>query len=217
MCGPLHGPGTGYRAMRAKMPDLSHQQKLQLLGRAQDEVERWTRQLIVDELNELWPSLVEAEEHAQARLEEAERALVGPQEHIATLRVEIIRCGGRCNEWSAELTSEVTEYRVQARINFREWSAELDSLKEKLSQAERDREPLYRVEGAVDGGLADIGEAQAAVPGVSPQPGEASGRETPARSVITPLACSITTRLVSAPIAARSGAGPASCPGAGRC
>ena len=36
--------------------------------------------------------------------------------------------------------------------------------------------PGLRVEGAVDGGLGDIGEAQVVVAGVGPQPGESLGQ-----------------------------------------
>ena len=38
------------------------------------------------------------------------------------------------------------------------------------------RGPCLRVEGAVDGGLGDVGEAQVAVAGVAPQPGEGLGQ-----------------------------------------
>jgi hypothetical protein len=55
--------------------------------------------------------------------------------------------------------------------------------------------PGDRVEGPVDRGLGHIGEAAVAAAGVGPQPGESLARSTPKRSEITPLACSITTRL----------------------
>src|SRR4249919_2082769 len=38
------------------------------------------------------------------------------------------------------------------------------------------REPCQRIEGAVDGGFGDIGEAEVAVAGVAPQPGEGLGQ-----------------------------------------
>ena len=38
------------------------------------------------------------------------------------------------------------------------------------------RGPCHRIEGAVDGGFGDIGEAEVAVAGVAPQPGEGLGQ-----------------------------------------
>jgi hypothetical protein len=54
------------------------------------------------------------------------------------------------------------------------------------------------IDPALDGRLSDCGEAKVVRPGVTPETINASATPTPTRSAITPLARSMTTRLVKA-------------------
>jgi hypothetical protein len=60
-----------------------------LTSRRRAEVEKWTRQLIVDELAELMPGLEAAEETAAGRLREAVEVLKAPGRLLADLDAEI--------------------------------------------------------------------------------------------------------------------------------
>jgi hypothetical protein len=105
------------------------------------EVDRWTHQLIADELGELWPALDQAEEDAAERLRVAAEALEVPQAAIDALTVEIDRVTGQCAEWQARLSSDQIEDRVEARVRFQAWNDELDKLKARRDFAESEMLP----------------------------------------------------------------------------
>jgi len=113
------------------------------LAKAMAALEKATQQLIVDELAGAMPALDAAEDQAAAALREACTALGKPEQVLAGLEEEIGRVTGQCAGWQAKLSSLKTEDRVEARVRFQAWSEELDGLREKRDQAERDLQPYY--------------------------------------------------------------------------
>ncbi len=134
------------------MTDTS-EEHLADLAKAMAGEDRAIRQLIVDELAEAMPALEHAEEEAAAALREACTALGKPEQLLAELDEEIGRVTGQAAEWQAKLSSLKTEDRVEARVRFQAWSDELDKLKEKRDQAERDLQPYYDARNKASGDL----------------------------------------------------------------
>jgi hypothetical protein len=117
------------------------EQHLANLAAARAEADKWTQQLIVDELADLLPGLDAAEDQAAAALREACAALGKPQQRLAALDAEVERVTGQCAGWEAKLSAVRIEDRVEARVRFQAWNAELDRLKAEQEQAGQDLHP----------------------------------------------------------------------------
>jgi hypothetical protein len=133
------------------------------LARAMAAEEKAIKQLIVDELAEALPALERAEEDAAAVVRETCTALGMPEKQLADLDAEIERVTGKAAGWQERLSALRTEDRVEARVRFAAWSDELDKLKEKRDQAERDLQPYY---DARNKATADLGLVQGAKRGL---------------------------------------------------
>ena len=116
-----------------------------LYARLEAVADKAIKQAIVDELAFSLSGASRAVEAADAAHREACAALGKPEQLLAGLDEEIGRVTGRCAEWQAKLSSLTAEDRVEARVRFAAWSDELDKLKEKRDQAERDLQPYYDV------------------------------------------------------------------------
>jgi hypothetical protein len=115
---------------------------LRALADALAETDRCIRQLVADELGELWPALDQAEEQAAGNLRAAVEALEAPQAAINALSAEITRVEGQCSDWQSRLESDRIEDRVEARVRFQAWDDELDKLRQKRDFAEAEMLPL---------------------------------------------------------------------------
>ncbi len=137
---------------------------LAALAELQAAEERAVKQCIVDELAEAMPALQAAADQAEAAIREACTALGEPEKRLADLEAEIEDATGRAAEWQGKLSSLKAEDRVEARVRFQAWNEELDRLREKRDQAERDLQPYYQARSKAE---ADLELAQGAQRGLA--------------------------------------------------
>jgi hypothetical protein len=118
---------------------------LEMLAYHRSQVDRWTMQLIIDELNGFMPKLTDAVEQAEKALQEAEDALAKPAGVIAGLDEQIAEAEKERAHWAQDLESPSIGTRVPARGWVMELDAELVSLRQKKEFAESGLQPLYDV------------------------------------------------------------------------
>jgi hypothetical protein len=111
-------------------------------AKAAAEVDKWSRQLIVDELAELMPGLEAAEETAAGRLRDALEALKAPESAIADLDAEIGRAESELASWRKQLEDGDVAARVTARTWISEWEVERDALTQRRDYAQAEMLPL---------------------------------------------------------------------------
>lgn len=112
------------------------------LAAAMAEVDKWTHQLIVDELAGICPALDQAEEQAAAALRQAVAALEDPERATAELDGEITRAEAELSSWRSQLEDGDVGARVTARTWVSEWEAELAALRNKRDFAQAEMLPL---------------------------------------------------------------------------
>jgi hypothetical protein len=134
------------------------------LAKASAEVDKWSRQLIVDELAELMPGLEAAEESAAARLRDALEALKAPGAAIADLDAAIGRAETELASWRDQLEGGDVAARVDARRWIAEWETERDTLTARRDYAAAEMLPLADVRNRA---RADLELAQGAKTGLA--------------------------------------------------
>lgn len=121
--------------------------------------DHFIQQAIVDELTLSLRAATRRVQDADAAHREACAALGKPEQVLAELDEEIERVTGQAAEWGGKLSSLRTEDRVEARVRFQAWNDELDKLKEKRDQAERDLQPYFDARNKAE---ADLEQAKGA-------------------------------------------------------
>jgi hypothetical protein len=139
----------------------TREQHLASLFAAMTEVDKWTRQVIIDDLTDLIGPLDEAEQEAAGRLQNAVAALEGPQENLASLDREMRTAQNRCNKFRDEVESGSVDRRARARWHLSEWQGELEKIRQKRQQVREDMIPLIAERDQAREDLKAIGESKA--------------------------------------------------------
>lgn len=117
------------------------------------QVDRWTKQAIIDELAEAIPALTANEERAARNLRDAVAALELPQRELDALGDEVTRARVKAGEYRSRADDTRLETRVEARAMAHEYDAEITRLENKLQQARDAMQPFLDDRDAARAGL----------------------------------------------------------------
>lgn len=164
----------------ASEPD-SREQHLAELAKATAAVDRWSAQLIIDELAELMPGLDRAEEQAAGRLREACTALEGPERRVADLEEHIARADSELASWRSQFDTGDVAARVTARQWISEWENERTALVQRKEFVQAEMAPLIDARSKARADLELVAAAKRGLAWAMVDPfGSAAGQATQA-------------------------------------